>query len=86
MSRIGNLVGRALRETGQAMDRLALKIEGNEIYRDTFTRHRAVMSLFGKVRRRMIAHQRKKIRHQFHVKLLSLLPLKKESASHEDMN
>jgi hypothetical protein len=60
MSKIGSVVGRALRETGQAMDRLALKIEGNEIFRDTFTRHRAVMGLFGKVCRRLIAHQRKK--------------------------
>ena len=49
MSRFGHLFGRALRETGQALDRAALRMEGNEIYQETYTRHRAVMSMFGKV-------------------------------------
>lgn len=49
MNRVVHLVGRALRETGQVIDRIALKIECNEIYQETYTRHRAVMNLNGKV-------------------------------------
>ena len=42
--------GRALRETGQAMDRVGLTIAENEIFRETFTRHRSVMNIYDKVR------------------------------------
>lgn len=76
MSKIGNLVGRALRETGQAIDRLALKIEGNEIYRDTFTRHRAVMGLFGKVRHGLIANKQKNFISTILRRIFALLPVK----------
>ncbi len=41
--------GRALRETGQAMDRLGLVVAENEIFRETFTRHRQLMTIFDKV-------------------------------------
>jgi hypothetical protein len=44
-----NLFGRAIRETGQAIDRIGLTIHGNEVFRETFTRHRPVMNLFDKV-------------------------------------
>ncbi len=48
--RATHLFGRALRETGQAIDRLGLTFSNNEIYKETFSRHRAVMNLFDKVR------------------------------------
>jgi len=51
MQRANHLFGRALRETGQALDRLGLTFSNNEIYKETFSRHRAVMNLFDKVRR-----------------------------------
>eukprot|EP00597_Dinobryon_sp_UTEXLB2267_P003264 CAMPEP_0170080246 /NCGR_PEP_ID=MMETSP0019_2-20121128/16434_1 /TAXON_ID=98059 /ORGANISM="Dinobryon sp., Strain UTEXLB2267" /LENGTH=228 /DNA_ID=CAMNT_0010294125 /DNA_START=6 /DNA_END=692 /DNA_ORIENTATION=- len=46
MLRVSNLFGRAVRETGQAIDRLGLTIAGNEIFKDTYSRHRPVMNLF----------------------------------------
>ena len=49
MLRISNVFGRALRETGQALDRLGLTIAENDIFKDTFSRHRTVMNLFDKV-------------------------------------
>ncbi len=50
MSKALSLFGRAIRETGQALDRLGLKVAENDIYLDTFSRHRPVMNLFDKVR------------------------------------
>ena len=44
MHRVSHLLGRALRETGQALDRLGLIIEGNEIFKDTVPRHRKIIS------------------------------------------
>ena len=44
------MFGRALRETGQALDRIGLNVQENEIFNDTFARHRPVMNLFDKVR------------------------------------
>ena len=41
--------GRALRETGQALDRVGLRVAENEIFRDTFTRHRPTMVINDKV-------------------------------------
>lgn len=49
MQRATHLFGRALRETGQAIDRLGLTFSNNEIYKETFSRHRQVMNLFDKV-------------------------------------
>lgn len=49
MRRATHLFGRALRETGQAIDRLGLTVSNNEIYKETFSRHRNVMNLFDKV-------------------------------------
>lgn len=58
MSRlVTNLFGKALRETGQAMDRLALMINDTEFYKETYTRHRPVMDLYGKVCDVMIMNQ-----------------------------
>mmetsp|Transcript_22407 Transcript_22407/g.45086 ORF Transcript_22407/g.45086 Transcript_22407/m.45086 type:complete len:229 (-) Transcript_22407:76-762(-) len=48
MQRATHLFGRALRETGQAIDRLGLTFSNNEIYKETFSRHRQVMNLFDK--------------------------------------
>lgn len=48
MLRASNLFGRALRETGQALDRLGLVIAQNELFKDTFSRHRSIMNLFDK--------------------------------------
>jgi hypothetical protein len=50
MRRATHLFGRALRETGQAIDRLGLTFSSNEIYKETFSRHRSVMNLYDKVR------------------------------------
>lgn len=49
MLRISNVFGRALRETGQALDRLGLTIAENDIFKETYSRHRPVMNLFDKV-------------------------------------
>jgi len=50
MQRIPALLGKAVRETGQALDRLGLTITGTESFRDHLSRHRPVMSLLDKVR------------------------------------
>lgn len=49
MFRVSHLLGKALRETGQAIDRVGLTISGNELFKETFSRHRNVMNLFDKV-------------------------------------
>lgn len=51
MRRAIHLFGNALRETGQALDRFALEAAGNDIYKETFSRHRPVMNLFDRVSR-----------------------------------
>lgn len=47
--RASHLFGTAIRETGQAMDRLGLVITENDIYKETFSRHRPVMNIYDKV-------------------------------------
>jgi len=49
MQKVSHLLGKAFRETGQAMDRLGLTIAGSETFRDHLSRHRPVMGLFDKV-------------------------------------
>lgn len=49
MRRAIHLFGKAFRETGQALDRLGLTIAENEIYKETYARHRPLMNLFDKV-------------------------------------
>lgn len=49
MRKAVHLLGRAFRETGQALDRLGLTVAEKEIFQDTFARHRPVMNLFDKV-------------------------------------
>lgn len=49
MRKAVHLLGKAFRETGQAMDRLGLTVAENEIYKETFARHRPVMNLFDQV-------------------------------------
>ncbi len=49
MRKAVHLLGRAFRETGQALDRLGLIVAENEIFRETYSRHRPVMNLFEKV-------------------------------------
>ena len=44
-----HVFGRALRETGQGIDRLGLRIENIELFRGTFSRHRPILSVFDKV-------------------------------------
>ena len=39
-------VGRALRETGQAVERMGCRAQDNWIFQEKFSRHRAVMNLF----------------------------------------
>jgi carbonic anhydrase/acetyltransferase-like protein (isoleucine patch superfamily) len=48
MNRFSNVFAKAIRETGQVMDRLGLIIEGNEIFKETYTRHRPLCKLFDK--------------------------------------
>ena len=38
-------LGRAFRETGQAMDRAGLTVSGNELFKETYARHRPIMNL-----------------------------------------
>ena len=45
MKKVPHLLGKALRETGQAVDRLGLSIAGNEVFRETLSRHRTVMPI-----------------------------------------
>jgi len=40
-----NLFGKAIRESGQALDRLGLTMARNEIFQSTLSRHRAIMPL-----------------------------------------
>jgi predicted adenine nucleotide alpha hydrolase (AANH) superfamily ATPase len=49
MRRAFHLLGKAFRETGQALDRLGLSVANNEIYKETYSRHRPIMNLFDKV-------------------------------------
>lgn len=49
MRKATHVLGRAFRETGQALDRLGLTVAENEIYKETFSRHRPVMNLFDQV-------------------------------------
>lgn len=49
MRKAVHLFGKAFRETGQALDRLGLQVAENEIYKETFSRHRPVMNLFEQV-------------------------------------
>jgi hypothetical protein len=49
-----HLFGRAFRETGQALDRFGLKYAEQDIYKETFSRHRPVMNLFDKVKLRWL--------------------------------
>lgn len=49
MRRATHLFGTAVRETGQAMDRLGLTISGVDTFKETFSRHRHVMNLYDKV-------------------------------------
>lgn len=50
IARIGlNVFGRIFRETGQAMDRVGLRIAEKEIFNETFSRHRQQMAIFQKV-------------------------------------
>ena len=48
LRRVGHLFGKALRETGQALDRAGLTIADNEIFRETYSRHRPIMTLYDK--------------------------------------
>lgn len=50
MRKAVHLFGKAFRETGQALDRLGLKVAEHDIYKETFSRHRPVMNLFDKVK------------------------------------
>ena len=45
------MFGKALRETGHAMDRMTLTINENEIFRDILARHRQMMPLKDKAPR-----------------------------------
>lgn len=49
MRKVVHGFGKALRETGQAIDRVGLTVSGDEIFKETFSRHRPVMNLFDKV-------------------------------------
>ena len=44
-----NVFGRMFRETGQALDRVGLRIAEKEIFNETFARHRQQMTIFDKV-------------------------------------
>ena len=45
MQRVPHLFGKALRESGQAMDRLGCTISGAEVFRETYSRHRQLMPI-----------------------------------------
>ena len=41
-------LGRCVRETGQALDRLGMRAAGDTSFRERFCRHRQIMNLFNK--------------------------------------
>ncbi len=45
MQRVPHLFGKALRESGQALDRLGLTILGSELFKETYSRHRTIMPI-----------------------------------------
>jgi len=45
MQRVQHLFGKAVRESGQALDRLGLTISGTESFRSSYSRHRKLMSV-----------------------------------------
>lgn len=47
--RSSHLFGKALRETGQAFDRVGILTSQTDFYKETFSRNRPVMPLFDKV-------------------------------------
>ncbi len=49
MRRAVHLMGRAFRESGQALDRLGLSVAEKGIFNETFSRHRPVMNLYDQV-------------------------------------
>jgi hypothetical protein len=51
--RASHLLGKAFRETGQAMDRVGIVTSETDFYKETFSRNRPIMSLFDKVEKKM---------------------------------
>lgn len=49
VKRVSHLFGKALRETGQAIDRLGIITAETDFYKETYSRNRPVMNLFDKV-------------------------------------
>mmetsp|Transcript_38598 Transcript_38598/g.46696 ORF Transcript_38598/g.46696 Transcript_38598/m.46696 type:complete len:257 (-) Transcript_38598:199-969(-) len=49
MSRLMYNIGFMVRETGQAMDRLGMRLQGNGAFKEQLNRHRTVMNIFDKV-------------------------------------
>jgi hypothetical protein len=50
MRQISHLFGRAIRESGQALDRLGLRMVESELFHETYSRHRPIMTLYDKVK------------------------------------
>ena len=48
LRRLGHELGRALRETGSAIDRIGLRALEKPLFKEPFARHRPVMNLFDK--------------------------------------
>ena len=46
LRRVTVAVGRGLRETGQALDRMGMRAQDNWLFSEKLCRHRAVMNLF----------------------------------------
>jgi hypothetical protein len=44
-----HLFGRAVRETGQGLDRLGLRIQDKEIFFENYSRHRPILNVVEKV-------------------------------------
>mmetsp|Transcript_7841 Transcript_7841/g.5883 ORF Transcript_7841/g.5883 Transcript_7841/m.5883 type:complete len:232 (-) Transcript_7841:38-733(-) len=51
MRKAAHIFGRALRETGQALDRGGLVVMDHDIYKETFSRHRTLVNLMDKAPR-----------------------------------
>ena len=49
MRRFTYELGRCLRETGQALDRVGVRAQGSEKFREMFSRHRTIMGVYDKV-------------------------------------
>ena len=48
LKRAVNVLGMAVRESGQALDRVGCRLQNNHIFKEKFSRHRSIMNIYNK--------------------------------------